>query len=202
MPTTQPSSVPTPALYLSDWKGLMAVWMASRLSQEDAPPRAPRIGELHYLGGSARAYGVSQIVDYTGFFRDETAGIKYTDGGSLDAEAWFESDDAVAGTLTTRYVAGAGGAAGLRLQVSRSYVAVPDQSLLVVRYTLANPTAEDITYGVLDQVHLANTGGADPQKLVHAWYDSGRNALIADMTAFGPVLRPPAPLDPRATRAL
>ena len=182
--TTEPTSTSTPAVYLSNWRDLTAVWMARRLAATDPAPRAPRLGELHYLGASLEAASVNQIVDHAGFFRDESAGVEHPSGGSLDAEAWFESDPAAAGTLTTRYRAGPG-AREPRLRLTRSYAAVPEHPLLVVRYELTNPTAGDLTFNVLDQVHLNNTGGAHPDRRVHAWYDSGRNALFADMTASG-----------------
>ena len=47
---------------------------------------------------------VNQIVDYTGFFRDESGGFKYTDVQNFEAEAWFESGADNAGTLTSTYL--------------------------------------------------------------------------------------------------
>lgn len=180
--TTEPTSTSTPAVYLSNWRDLTAVWMASRLDPR-AHAQAPRLGELHYLGGSPEGASENHIVDSTGFFRDESLGVKYTRSGSLDAAAWFESDGAAAGALTTRYRSA--GPAPLRLGIPRTYAAVPDHPLLLVRYELVNPGAEDVTFNVLDQVHLHNTRGGAPDCQVHAWFDEARNALFADMTASG-----------------
>jgi hypothetical protein len=68
MSPTQPSSTSARALYLSNWQDMMAIWMAGKLSQIDLSNAGPRIGELHYLGGSLARRGVNQIVDYSGFF--------------------------------------------------------------------------------------------------------------------------------------
>ena len=56
--------------------------------------------------------------------------------------------------------------------------------LLVIKYQLANATDAEITVNILDQLHLANHSAA-AGKNVHAWYDRGRRALIADMTDSG-----------------
>src|SRR5579875_3288581 len=48
--TTQPSATSAASLYLSNWQNLMAIWMASKLNQNDTGNYGPRIGELHYSG--------------------------------------------------------------------------------------------------------------------------------------------------------
>ena len=169
-------------MYLSNCQDMIGIWMASKLSQTDPQVRGPRLGELHFLGGRAPMRSVNQIVDYTGFFRDESGGFKYTDVQNFEAEAWFESGADNAGTLTSTYLGYTGAPTQPRLQIARSYVAVPSQPFLVVQYRLRNPTAGPITFNILDQVHLANVNST---RNVHAWYDSDRNALIADMSASG-----------------
>lgn len=89
--------------------------------------------------------GVNQIVDYTGFFRDETSNVKYTSAWSFAAEAWFESVAAVAGILTTNYVAYNGAPLQSGIQVSRSFAAPPNQQFFVVQYTLNNTSATAVT---------------------------------------------------------
>lgn len=189
-PALAPSAVPampsmpsTPALYLSNWVDLVAIWRASLLTQTDTA-HLPCITELHYLGGPTTAAAQNQIVDYTGFFRDESAGITYDKAGTLDAQAWFESEPGVAGTVTSKYIGFAGGP-GTRLQIERSFAAVPHQPFLVVRYTLTNPTNAPLDFNLLDQVHLDNVGGSSANARVKASYDQTRNALFADMTASG-----------------
>ncbi len=182
MNPTQPSSTSTRALYLSNWQDLVGVWKAAKLCQIDPSVSGPRLGELHYLRGSLARRNVNQIMEYTGFFRDETSNEKYTNAGAFDAEAWFESGNSQAGILTTNYLTYSGAAVQPKLQLSRSFAAPPNQPFFVVRYTLTNPTTESLTFNVLDQVHLNNV---DLSKKVHAWYDSANNALIADMTQSG-----------------
>jgi hypothetical protein len=73
MSVTQPSTTSTRALYLSNWRDLVGIWMAGKLTQLDPSRFGPRLRELHYLRGSLGRRTANQIVDYTGFFHDETA---------------------------------------------------------------------------------------------------------------------------------
>jgi GH15 family glucan-1,4-alpha-glucosidase len=170
------------SVYLCNWQDTTALWMDSQLAQTDQRIGGPRLAELHFLHGPAAMRGVNQIVDYTGFFRDEDANINYCDARYFDSEAWFENSPEQAGILTTNYVKFNGAKDQPRLNLSRSYALVPEQPFIVVRYTLHNPTLAAITFNVLDQLHLNNV---DPQKKIHAWYDTQRNALVADMSASG-----------------
>src|SRR6476646_6794142 len=99
MPFTPSSNTSTPAVYLSNWQDIVAIWQASKLARTDVQLHGPGLRELHFLGGAGTAWAVNQIVDYTGFFRDETAGISYTHAENFDSEAWFESDPALTGVL-------------------------------------------------------------------------------------------------------
>ena len=183
MSQTTPSSLSVPSLYLSNWQDMVGIWEARALSKV-TPWQVPGLHELHFLGGSLGPPQVNHIVDWTGFFRDESGGYSYTQVSNFETEAWFESSAADAGVLTTNYLAYDGAAVQPRCTISRSYVAVPNKRLFVARYQLANATAADITINVLDQLHLANQAAGAGQA-VHAWYDAGRRALIADMTASG-----------------
>jgi hypothetical protein len=180
---TQPSSLSAPALYLSNWSDIIAIWISSRRAQTDDTHSGPRLAELHLLDGPPDARGVNQIVDYTGFFRDETRGVSYTDAHGFAPAAWFEIDPDNAGTLTTEY--GTFNGKALDLDIRKSYVAVPNQPFIVARYSITNRGAAPVVFNVLDQLHLANLAGGDPARQVHAWYDAQRNALIADMSASG-----------------
>ncbi len=168
-------------MYLSNWQDIVGIWKASKLTQTDKQVGGPRLGELHYLGGLAPARSVNQIVDYTGFFRDESGGFKYTHVENFDSEAWFENGSDNAGTLATNYLTYQGASVQPQCGISRSYVAVPNSPFIVIRYSLTNSTNTDLTFNILDQIHLANYGAGN----VHAWYDTQRNALIADMSASG-----------------
>jgi GH15 family glucan-1,4-alpha-glucosidase len=179
---TPSSATSTTSLYLSNWQDMVGIWKAAKLCQLDSGRAGPRLGELHYLRGSLAHREVNQIVDYCGFFRDESRNITYTHVGNFDSEAWFESGAENAGMLTTNYLTYHGAAQQPRLGLSRCFAGPPNQPFFIVRYTLTNSTAEGITFNVLDQVHLHNL---DFSKNVHAWYDAAQNAFIADMTASG-----------------
>lgn len=173
--TPRRKKISTPALYLSNWQDLIAIWKASRLTQTDTL-RMPRIGELHDLGGSGEVAGANQIKAYTGFFRDESANKNYTKPGDLDAQAWFESDREQAGTITSRYI-GYGPNPEPRVTVFRSFAGVPGQPFFITRYRIENPTEETINWNLLDQLLPAAPCPPEPR---HGWYDAKRNALFVD----------------------
>ena len=185
MTTTQPSARSAPSVFLSNWKDTIAIWMAAHLAQTDTTNRGPGLCELHFLGAHASGWPVSQIVDYNGSFRDETGPHQYTQPANFDSQAWLSSDAAAAGTLVTRYLSYAGAAVQPRCDITRSYAAVPQQPFIVIRYTLANTTAGDLTFSVLDQVRCNNQAAGNPSATVHGYHDATRNALVADMTAVG-----------------
>ena len=183
MTQTQPSSLAVPSLYLSNWQNMVALWQSHALSQQ-APWQAPGIRELHYLARSPAEALINQIVDWTGFFRDETGGYLYTQVSNFLTTAWFESSDQEAGRLTTNYVSFAGADVQPRCAISRSYVAIPNQPLIVVHYLLTNATSTELIFNILDQLHPANRGAGSGQ-LVRVSYDTDRRLLIADLTASG-----------------
>jgi hypothetical protein len=185
MVTTQPSARSAPAVYLSNAKDIVGIWMASHLAQTDTADHGPGLCELHFFGAHATGWPISQIVDYNGTFRDETGGQLYTEAANFDSDAWISNNPASAGTLVTRYLSYSGAAVQPRCDITRSYAAVPQQPFLVIRYTLANTTAGDLTFSVLDQARCNNVAAGSPPVPVHGYYDAGRNALVADMTATG-----------------
>ena len=130
MSPTLSSDTSTPALYLSNWTDLVGIWKASKLSQLDSTGMGPRLSELHYLRGSLERRRVNQIVDYTGFFRDESANVSYTNVHNFDADAWFESGAGDAGIMTTTYRTYTGAAQQPRLQVSRSFAGSSEPAVL------------------------------------------------------------------------
>ncbi len=173
--TTQTISSNTSAtsLYLSNWQDLMGIWMASKLAQTDTGPYGPRLGELRYSGDWTR----NQILDYTGFFRDETNNTKYNQAHDFDSEGYYLTD----GRVQNNYLAYSGNTPPVN--ITKEYVAVPNQPFIVVHYAIENPGATSITWNVLDQVHLNNP--SRPSGSVSASYDSGRNALFGDQTSVG-----------------
>lgn len=178
--TTAASSETARSLYMNNWTDTTGLWMAPQLAQTDGNTQyGPRLAELHYSpNGATAASAVNQIKDYTGFFRDETHGIKYDqvhDFGSatgyLDSGGVLRSDyGPYNGTATT-------------VSIGRDYAFVPNQHFVVVQYRFHNAGSSAVTYNVLDAVHLNNTGSAGQS--VHATWDSTRNAADADMSASG-----------------
>jgi GH15 family glucan-1,4-alpha-glucosidase len=178
-PTT-PTTETARSLYMNNWSDTTGLWMAPQLAQTDSNTQyGPRLAELHYSpSGATSASAVNQIHDYTGFFRDETHGVKYDQvhgfGGAtgyLDSGGVLRSDyGAYNGTATT-------------VSIARDYAFVPDQHFVVVQYRLHNPGASATTVNVLDSVHLNNTGSSGQN--VAATWDATRNAAEADMSASG-----------------
>ncbi len=180
--TTQPSTETARSLYMNNWSDTTGIWMASQLAQTDTNTQyGPRLAELHYSpGGTASsASDVNQINDYTGFFRDETHGVKYDQVHNFSgATGYLDSG----GILRSDYGAYAGQA--MPVTVGRDYATVPGQHFTVVTYRLKNTTASAVTMNVLDQLHVNNTG-AGSGKTVHATYDATRDADVVDMSASG-----------------
>ena len=185
MVRTQPSTRSAPAVYLSNWKDIIAIWKARRLAQKDTVDRGPGISELHFLGARASGWPISQIKGYTGAFRDETGNQRYTEIDNFETDAFVSGDTGTAGSLVTRYLSYCGAEVQPRCDITRTYAAVPQQPFLVIRYTLTNTTASDLEFSLLDQVVCNNTVSEEPFMSVHGFYDGARKALIADMTAVG-----------------
>jgi GH15 family glucan-1,4-alpha-glucosidase len=171
---TLPSSTTSAAsLYLSNWSNIQAIWMAPKLNPLSTATYGPRIAELHYSGN----WGVNQINDYTGFFRDTTDGVKYDQPQNFATTGYIDENGVLNGTYGTY------SGSATPIQMKRDFVMVPNEPFMVVRYTLTNPSATtSYNWNVLDQVHLNNTNLSDN---VAGSYDSTRNAMFANMTASG-----------------
>lgn len=175
---TSPAARSATSLWMNNWSTIVAIHMASKLSNADTGTYGPRLAELHYSAD----WPTNQLVDATGFFRDETGGTvtKYTNAHAFDSEAWMESD----GTLTVRYLNYNG--AGVPVQITKQYALVPNQNLLVIKYTFQNLTNGTRTFNFLEQAHLNNkTLGNPSPNWQHGWYDISRNALGTDMSQSG-----------------
>ncbi|HEV2345991.1 MAG TPA: glycoside hydrolase family 15 protein [Actinocrinis sp.] len=178
---TQPSAETARSLYMNNWTDTTGIWMAPQLAQTDTNTQyGPRLAELHYSPNAvaSAASAVNQIVDYTGFFRDETHGVKYDQVHNFgSATGYLDSG----GILRSDYGPYSGTA--MPVSIGRDYAMVPNQHFMVVTYRLTNTTASAVTMNVLDSVHLNNTSTTGAT--VHATYDSTRDADIADMSASG-----------------
>jgi len=177
---TQPSSETARSLYMNNWADTVGLWMAPQLAQTDTNTQyGPRLAELHYSpSGASAASAVNQIVDYTGFFRDETHGVKYDQVHNFgSATGYLDSG----GVLRSDYGAYSGTATSV--SIGRDYAFVPNQHFMVIQYRLKNTSAAAVTMNVLDALHLNNTGSAGQN--VTATWDSTRNAEVVNMSASG-----------------
>jgi GH15 family glucan-1,4-alpha-glucosidase len=170
---TLPTSTSAASLYLSNWSNIQALWMAPTLNQTQTATYGPRIAELHYSGN----WGVNQINDYTGFFRDTTDNVKYDQPKNFTTSAYLDENGVLHGNYGTY------SGSSTPIQMARDFVMVPNEPFMVVRYTLTNPSSTtSYNWNVLDQVHVNNTNLSDN---VAGSYDSTRNAMFANMTASG-----------------
>ncbi|MHB1681810.1 MAG: glycoside hydrolase family 15 protein [Bacilli bacterium] len=170
---TQPTGVSTASLYLSNWQDMTGIWMASHLCQNDTNTTyGPRIGELHYSAN----WPQNQIVDYSGFFLDNSTGTYYDQINNFASQAWLNSND----ELRTDY--GNYGGTQLPINLQRNYVMPPGEPFMVVQYQLQNPNSSPAQWSVLDQIHLNNVNS---NVSVSGSYNSPLDALIANMTASG-----------------
>lgn len=168
-----PRHVSVRSLYMSNWSNMMAVWQASHLCDTDtSSTKGPRIAELRYSGN----WTVNQIQDYSAFFRNETGGVKYDQPHNFDSEAYYDEN----GVLHSNFLK-YNGSYIPNMEIERDYVAVPNQNVIVVRYSFHNTGGTSLTYSVLDMLHPNNT----TSNSVTASYDSTRRALIANMSASG-----------------
>ncbi|MCU1489752.1 MAG: hypothetical protein JWM85_1157, partial [Acidimicrobiaceae bacterium] len=170
---TSPSTTSAASIYLSNWSNMQAIWMAPKLNQTETATYGPRIAELHYSGD----WGVNQIVDYTGFYRDETDHVKYDQPQNFTTTGYLDENGVLHGSYGTY------SGSSTPIQMQRDFVMVPNEPFMVVRYTLTNPSSTtSYNWNVLDQVHVNNTNTADN---VSGSYDSTRKTLFANMTASG-----------------
>ena len=177
---TAPSSETARSLYMNNWSDTTGIWMAPPLAQTDTNTQyGPRLAELHYSpSGATAASAVNQITDYTGFFRDETHGIKYDQVHGFGAATGYLDSG---GVLRTDY--GPYNGTATTVSIGRDYAFVPNQHFVVVQYRLHNTGASAVTMNVLDALHLNNVGSAGQN--VQATWDGTRNADVVDMSASG-----------------
>ncbi len=170
---TTPTSTSAASLYLSNWSNIQALWMAPKLNQLATATYGPRIAELHYSPN----WGVNQINDYTGFFRDTTDNVKYDQPQDFTSTAYLDENGVLHGSYGTY------NGSSTPIQMERDFVMVPNEPFMVVKYTLTNPSSTtSYNWNVLDQVHVNNTNLSDN---VAGSYDTTRKAMFANMTASG-----------------
>jgi GH15 family glucan-1,4-alpha-glucosidase len=158
------------SLYMSNWTNSMAIWKASKSSDNDTTStNGPCLSELRYSSN----WNVNQIQDYSGFFRDETNSKKYDQTHNFDSEGYYDEN----GVLHNNYLT-YNGSVLPGMEISKDYVYVPNQNFIVTRYTLKNTGTTSINYSILDMIHPNNTTSSS----VSESYDSTRNAAIINMS--------------------
>lgn len=174
---TGSSATSVTSVWMNNWDDMLAMHMASKLHPADTNQMyGPRLAELRYAGD----WPTNQIVDATGYFRDETASVSYTSVNPFDSEGWFEDD----GSLTVRYLNYDGDAPPV--EITKRYAMVPNEQFLVVEYEFENLTGSTRTFNMLEQVHLNNkTWGSGSVGWQEGWYDGSRNTLGTDMSQTG-----------------
>jgi len=160
------------SFYLSNWSNMMAIWKDTKLCSEDIPEKGPSIRELR----CAANWTQNQIVDYSGFFRDESGSKVYTNSTSFEGEAYF----ATSGGLYSNYLK-YDGAYPEQLNFSRDYFMLPEKNVLLTRYVIENEgnTAKEVS--ILDMLHPNNESTAN----ISAQYRSDLNAIMVNMSAAG-----------------
>lgn len=170
---TQASETTATSLYESNWEDLIGIAMAPKLAQTDTGSYGPRLGELRDSANWSR----NQIIDYSAFFRDETNSDKYDQIDNFESELWYDDGGAAVQTYLDY------DANGTPVEATRSYLAVPGEPFVVVKYSATNPSGSSINWNVLDQVHLNNPNR--PSGTVTASYDGTRKTMFGDLTSVG-----------------
>lgn len=172
---TQPTDQSVTSLYMSNWVDSVNIWMASKLSQLDTGNYGPRIAEMRI----ANDYSVNQIRDYSSFFRDETAGVKYNQPNSFNSEAYYDDN----GILRTKYLDYNG--TNMPVTVTKDFAMVPNEHFTIATFTFTNNGTSAVDFNLLEQLHVNNVSLGGANHTHHAWYDASRNALFVDMSASG-----------------
>lgn len=160
----------TRSFYMSNQKDMLAIWRAAQLCSVDVAQAGPHLSELHLSSN----WAVNQIKDYSGFFRDESAGAKYTDGGKFGSEGYYDET----GVLRTNYLK-YDGEYPSGLEFSKDYVTVPNMNVIVSRYTVQNSSSEQKTVKILDMLNPSNTGSGN----ITATYSADKGAIVFDRSS-------------------
>lgn len=155
----------TRSFYMSNLKDMLAIWRAAQLCSADIAQAGPRLSELHLSSN----WAVNQINDYSGFFRDESAGTKYTNGEKFGSEGYYDET----GVLRTNYLK-YDGEYPSGLEFSKDYVTIPDMNVIVSRYTVQNSSNEQKIVKILDMLNPSNTGNGN----IIGTYSTDKSVII------------------------
>lgn len=160
----------TRSFYMSNQQDMLAIWRAAQACSVDVATGGPRISELHVSSN----WPVNQVKDYSGYFRDETGNVKYTNGENFGSEGYFDET----GILRTNYLK-YNDSYPSGLEFSRDYATVPNMDVIVSRYTIANTSSEAKSVSVLDMLNPSNTGSGN----ISASYSAETNTIIFDRSS-------------------
>lgn len=160
----------TRSFYMSNQQDMLAIWRAAQACSVDIATGGPRISELHVSSN----WPVNQVKDYSGYFRDETGNVKYTNGENFGSEGYFDET----GILRTNYLK-YNDSYPSGLEFSRDYATVPNMDVIVSRYTIANTSSEAKSVSVLDMLNPSNTGSGN----ISASYSAETNTIIFDRSS-------------------
>lgn len=160
----------TRSFYMSNQQDMLAIWRTAKACSVDVATAGPRISELHVSSN----WPVNQIKDYSGYFRDETGGVRYTNGEKFDSEGYFDE----AGILRTSYLK-YDAAYPTGLEFSRDYATVPNMDVIVSRYTISNTSDTEKSVSILDMLNPSNTGSGN----ISASYSADTKAIIFDRSS-------------------
>lgn len=186
-----PSDESVRSLLMNDWSDLVVGWHAAKLAPNDDRGFGPRMTAFHW----AKDWPVNQIDEAQAFFRDETAGVSYTDTHRFETTASFTATDADGyGEMRVDY--GAYGGKALPIKIRRRMIVPPGERFAAVLYEVGNVSDGPRDVSILEWADLHNkTAGPseDPARsgeplaagplgtLAATWYPQ-YGAWICDMS--------------------
>ncbi|MFO7597061.1 MAG: CBM35 domain-containing protein [Desulfocurvibacter africanus] len=167
---TTPSVTSTRSLLMNNWTDLVAMHYSSQLNPGFTydSDEGPRLGALHWKGDWPR----SQVDSAAAFFRDETSGMNYTDINQFDSNLYFDAD----GIMHVDYLDY--GDEAVPVAIRKEYAMVPNEPILLARYSLENRTMEDRDFSLMELVEL---GQPENGSQVQTDWLPQHNAWIAKM---------------------
>ncbi len=163
------------SLYLNNWSNLVAIWKDTYLNKEaQLMGDGPGLYELRYYEENENDdYNQNQIDNYSTFIRNETDGIKYTNGEKFRSTGYFGPD----GILYNNYITYDG--INLTPHISKAYLAIPNENFIITKYSIENRYNTTKTFKILDMLNVNNEGSGN----ITGTYNSQNKYSIINMQA-------------------